>query len=65
MSITAPVKLILGKINSGTSSPSSFWSGGDYDGAPYSYTGTFTIYSVTAGYPYYQQNTNLYNANRS
>jgi hypothetical protein len=62
MSIHIPEKILVGKIRSGTPSVQSFWSGGTYDGAPLSYLATFDINSVSAGYPGYYTNTNLYNA---
>ena len=63
MSIYVPEKILVGKIRSGTPSVQSFWSGGPYDGAPLSYLATFEINNVSAGYPGYYNNTNLYNAN--
>ena len=63
MSVHIPEKILVGRIKSGTPSVQSFWSGGPYDGAPLSYLATFEINSVSAGYPGYYNNTNLYNAN--
>ena len=58
-----PEKILVGSISQGTTSVYSYWSGGTYDGAPLSYQATFEIQSVSAGYPNYYNNPNLYNAN--
>ena len=63
MSIHIPEKILVGKIIQGTTNVNSFWSGGSYDGAPLSYSATFQIESVSAGYPTYTNNPSLYNAN--
>ena len=58
-----PEKILVGKITQGTTTVTSYWSGGTYDGAPLVYQATFEIQSVAAGYPGYYTNSNLYNAN--
>jgi len=63
MSVHIPEKLLVGKITQGTTTVTSYWSGGTYDGAPLIYQATFEIQSVAAGYPGYYTNSNLYNAN--
>ena len=62
MAIHIPAKILVGKILNGTTNISTYWSGGTYDGAPLSYTATFQIDNVSAGYPTYANNPALYNA---
>ena len=63
MAVHTPEKLLVGKIKIGSTTISEFYSGGAYDGAPLSYQVTFDINSISAGYPSYANNSNLYNAN--
>jgi hypothetical protein len=64
MAVTIPDKLIVGKINFGTTSVSTFWNNGDaYDGAFLSFTANFDITPQAASYPDNSENPNLYNAN--
>lgn len=63
MSVHIPEKLLVGKITIASLSVNSYYSGGTYDGAPLSYLATFEIQRVSAGYPGYFNNSNLYNAN--
>ena len=63
MAVHTPEKILVGKIKIGSISISEFYSGGPYDGAPVSYQVTFDINSISAGYPNYANNSNLYNAN--
>ena len=56
MSVHIPEKLLVGKITQGTTTVTSYWSGGTYDGAPLIYQATFEIQSVAAGYPGYYTN---------
>ena len=62
MAIHIPAKILVGKILNGTTNINTFWTGGTYDGAPLSYTATFQIDNVSAGYPTYANNPALYNA---
>ena len=64
MAVTIPDKLIVGKINFGTTSVSTFWNNGDaYDGAFLSFIANFNIIPQGASYPGNVENPNLYNAN--
>ena len=56
MSVRIPEKLLVGKITQGTTTVTSYWSGGTYDGAPLVYQATFEIQNVAAGYPGYYNN---------
>jgi len=64
MAIGTPDKLIIGKINFGTTTVSSFWSSVDaYNGTFLSFTCNFEITPQAASYPDNTENPNLYNAN--
>ena len=64
MAIGTPDKLIIGKIQFGSTTISTTWSSGDsYNGVFLSFTCNFDIIPQAGTYPTNDVNTNLYNAN--
>jgi hypothetical protein len=63
MAIGTPDKLIIGKIQFGSTSITTTWSSGDaYNGVYLSFTGNFEIVPQTGTYPNNQINNNLFDA---